>query len=84
MSESTPRMRKEARALFLPWCGAVILCALPLFHVNHTLAETSVAFCYLAIPMLATAASTAPAANSRKARELLLLMTFVLPCGQFI
>jgi polyhydroxybutyrate depolymerase len=56
MSESTPRMRKEARALFLPWCGAVILCALPLFHVNHTLAETSVAFCYLAIPMLATLA----------------------------
>jgi ABC-type transport system involved in multi-copper enzyme maturation permease subunit len=47
-------MMKEARALFGPWCGVVILCALPLFHVSHTLSETSVAFCYLGIPMLAT------------------------------
>jgi len=45
---------KEARALFRPWCGVVILCALPLFHISHTLSETSVAFCYIGIPMLAT------------------------------
>jgi polyhydroxybutyrate depolymerase len=47
-------MRKEARALFMPWCGVIILCALPLFHLSHTLTETSVAFGYLGIPMLAT------------------------------
>jgi len=54
MSIRTPRLMKEARALFRPWCGVVILCALPLFHLNHALTETSVAFCYLGIPMLAT------------------------------
>ena len=54
MSSRTTRMMKEARALFRPWCGVVILCALPLFHISHSLSETSVAFCYLGIPMLAT------------------------------
>lgn len=54
MSARTTRMMKEARAVFRPWCGVVILCALPLFHVSHALSETSVAFCYLGIPMLAT------------------------------
>src|SRR6202521_249663 len=54
MSSRTTRMMKEARALFRPWCGVGILCALPLFHISHSLSETSVAFCYLGIPMLAT------------------------------
>jgi polyhydroxybutyrate depolymerase len=54
MDSRTTRMMKEARALFMPWCGVVILCALPLFHVSRSLSETSVAFCYLGIPMLAT------------------------------
>jgi polyhydroxybutyrate depolymerase len=54
MSPRTTRLRKEARALFRPWCGVVILCALPLFHLSNALTETSVAFCYLGIPMLAT------------------------------
>lgn len=54
MSSSTTRIRKEARTLFMPWCGVIILCALPLFHLSHALTETSVAFCYLGIPMLAT------------------------------
>lgn len=54
MSAKITRLMKEARALFRPWCGVVILCALPLFHISHTLSETSVAFCYLGIPMLAT------------------------------
>src|ERR1700674_2155920 len=53
MSSRTTRMMKEARALFRPWCGVVILCALPLFHISHSLSEISVAFCYLGIPMLA-------------------------------
>src|SRR5258708_8124094 len=54
MSARTRRLRKEVRALFLPWCGVVILCALPLFHLSQSLSETSVAFCYIGIPMLAT------------------------------
>jgi polyhydroxybutyrate depolymerase len=54
MSPRTTRLIKEVRALFGPWCGVVILCALPLFHISHTLSETSVAFCYLGVPMLAT------------------------------
>ena len=54
MSARTTRLRKEVRALFLPWCGVVILCALPLFHISRSLSEASVAFCYLGIPMLAT------------------------------
>jgi polyhydroxybutyrate depolymerase len=54
MSARTTRMKKEARALFRPWFGVVILCALPLFHIGRTLSETSIAFCYLGIPMLAT------------------------------
>src|SRR5216684_1479658 len=54
MSARTTRLRKEVRALFRPWCSVVILCALPLFHVSRSLSETSVAFCYLGIPMLAT------------------------------
>src|SRR5260370_6382910 len=54
MSPRITRLVKEARELFRPWFGVVILCALPLFHVSHTLSETSVAFCYLGIPMLAT------------------------------
>src|SRR5260370_4334681 len=54
MSARTTRMMKEARALFRPWCAVVILCALPLFHLSQSLSETSVAFCYIGIPMLAT------------------------------
>src|SRR5258708_16404653 len=54
MSARTRRLRKEVRALFLPWCGVVILCALPLFHISQSLSETSVAFCYIGIPVLAT------------------------------
>ncbi len=54
MSARTTRLRKEVRALFLPWCGVVILCALPLFHLSQSLSETSVAFCYIGILMLAT------------------------------
>jgi polyhydroxybutyrate depolymerase len=54
MSARTTRLTKEAHALFRPWCSVVILCALPLFHISHALTETSVAFCYLGIPMLAT------------------------------
>jgi hypothetical protein len=55
-SPRTIRLRKEARALFGPWCGVMILCALPLFHVRRSLSETSVAFACLGIPMLATLA----------------------------
>jgi polyhydroxybutyrate depolymerase len=54
MSPRTTRLLKEARALFRPWCAVMILCALPLFHISRSLSETSVAFCYLGIPMLAT------------------------------
>jgi polyhydroxybutyrate depolymerase len=54
MSPSATRMMKEARGLLRPWCGVVILSALPLFHVGRTLSETSVALCSLGIPMLAT------------------------------
>ena len=54
MSPRSTRVMKEARELFRPWCGVVVLCALPLFHVGQTLSETSVALCALGIPMLAT------------------------------
>src|ERR1700674_5108043 len=56
MSPRTTRLRKEVRALFRPWCAVMILCALPLFHISRSLSETSVAFCYLGISMLATLA----------------------------
>ncbi len=54
MSSRTTRMMKEARALFRPWCAVMILCALPLFHVSHSLSDISVVLGYLGIPMLAT------------------------------
>src|SRR6202162_3559766 len=61
MSARTTRMRKEARALFRPWCGVVILCALPLFHRSNgflhryyiSLSDISALSAYLGIPMLA-------------------------------
>jgi polyhydroxybutyrate depolymerase len=54
MTAKTMRIKKEARALFRPWCAVMILCALPLFPISRTLSETSVVFCCLGIPMLAT------------------------------
>ena len=54
MSIRTPRLMKEARALFRPWCGVMILSALPLFRISQTLSESSVALCSLGIAMLAT------------------------------
>ena len=61
MSSRTTRMMKEARALFRPWCGVVILCALPLIHSSHdflhryyiSLSDISGVSAFLGIPMLA-------------------------------
>lgn len=61
MSARTTRIIKEARALFRPWCGVVILCALPLFHFCDgflhryyiSLSDISALSAYLGIPMLA-------------------------------
>src|SRR5579859_578286 len=53
MSAKSTRIVKEARALLKPWCGVVILCALPMFHISRTLSETSLVFGFLGIPMLA-------------------------------
>src|SRR5208282_3573916 len=60
-SAGATRLRKEARALFRPWCGVVILCALPLFRAGHdflhrysiSLSDISIVSAFFGIPMLA-------------------------------
>jgi len=61
MSPRATRIRKEARALFRPWCAVTILCSLPLFHFGDgflhryyiSLSDISAISAYLGIPMLA-------------------------------